>query len=286
MNKQICEMVNEVVCNALLQGVIPWKEPEFISEPAVNAQGRPYSMVNQWLLGKSGTWLSFKQVEAAKGRVIKGEKSKFVIFWTMWVKYKLDEKGEKVLDKDGNPIVENKIPVLKYYRVFHESQCEGLKLKKLEKNVEVNKEGEELIGLYRKANPDLQFEISRDCVPCYNVNTDVITLPPIDKYVKKEDFYAAAFHEIIHSTGHQSRLNRLNSKETAAFSSEASKEELVAEIGSAVLMNKCGIETEESQEASTAYIQKWLEALKHDETMIVTAAGRAEKAVDYVLASF
>ena len=87
---------------------------------------------------------------------------------------------------------------------------------------------------------------------------------------------------MTHSTGHKSRLDRLT--DTAAFGSEQySKEELVAELGSAFLVNHCGLETEASFQNSTGYVQGWLKALKNDKRLIVTAAGAAEKAVNLIL---
>ena len=96
------------------------------------------------------------------------------------------------------------------------------------------------------------------------------------------EYYGTLFHELIHSTGHKSRLDRI--KSTAHFGdSEYSKEELVAEIGSAALLNRLGIETTRSLRNSAAYIQSWLKALKNDKRMIVHASGQAAKAVNFIL---
>ena len=68
-----------------------------------------------------------------------------------------------------------------------------------------------------------------------------------------------------------------------AFGSEEySKEELVAEIGSASIMNRLGLETVHSFRNSTAYIQSWIKALQNDTKMIVSAGSKAEKAVKYI----
>ena len=90
------------------------------------------------------------------------------------------------------------------------------------------------------------------------------------------------FHELAHSTGHPSRLNRLD--KIAAFGSDVySKEELVAEIGAAALVNHCGLETSISLRNNAAYIQNWLSVLKGDKRFIVSAAGKAEKAINLIL---
>ena len=82
------------------------------------------------------------------------------------------------------------------------------------------------------------------------------------------------------------RCNREKEREgkIAAFGSEEySKEELVAEIGSANLLNIIGIETRKTFRNNAAYIQNWLSVLKNDVKFIVSAAGKAEKAVNYIL---
>ena len=94
--------------------------------------------------------------------------------------------------------------------------------------------------------------------------------------------YVAQKNELTHSTGHESRLNRLD--RTAFFGTEAySKEELIAEIGSAFLMNHIGIETTKTFKNSAAYIQSWLKVLRDDKRFIVSASSKAEKAMKYIL---
>ena len=105
-----------------------------------------------------------------------------------------------------------------------------------------------------------------------------------EQYKVINEYYSTTFHEITHSTGHQNRLNRLQSGQVAAFGSEEySKEELVAEIGSAALMNLLGIETIKTFRNTAAYIQSWLNVLKNDNKFIVSASSKAEKAVNFIL---
>ena len=100
------------------------------------------------------------------------------------------------------------------------------------------------------------------------------------------EYYNVAFHESVHSTMKENRCNRAEDRKeklVAFGSNEYSKEELVAEIGSASLMNIIGIETSKSFRNSTAYIQNWLSVLKNDVRFIVLASSKAEKAVSYIL---
>lgn len=89
------------------------------------------------------------------------------------------------------------------------------------------------------------------------------------------------FHELTHSTGHQKRLARITN--LAAFGSDTySREELVAELGSAFLCHSCGLESQSTFRNSVAYLQNWLGVLKDDKKLIVQAAGKAESAVRYI----
>jgi len=118
---------------------------------------------------------------------------------------------------------------------------------------------------------------------CYNPSKDAIHLPNQQTFHMPEEYYCTAFHELIHSTGHTSRIGRKSILEPTYFGShEYSKEELVAEMGAAFLCGYAGIE-QKTIENSAAYIQGWLKVLKKDKTMLVHAAAQAQKAADYIL---
>ena len=89
---------------------------------------------------------------------------------------------------------------------------------------------------------------------------------------------------MVHSTGHDSRLKRIGISEYDGFGSEKySKEELVAEIGAAFLVNQAGIDNKAAFQNSVAYIQSWAKRLKEDNRLIVSAAAKAETAAKYIL---
>lgn len=117
----------------------------------------------------------------------------------------------------------------------------------------------------------------------YSPSKDLIHLPERTQFKFVEEFYSTLFHETTHSTMKESRCNRESAKMLAMFGSETySKEELVAEMGSGMALNKLGIDTEKSFNNSTAYIQSWLEVLRNDKKFVVSAAGKAEKAIKYI----
>lgn len=109
------EITNRIIAE-IEQGTIPWKKPWVGSGNAVSyATGKPYSILNQMLLGEPGEYLTFNECRKAGGFVRKGEKAKMVVFWN-WLEREDEETGEK-----------REIPFLRYYNVFHIRQCEGLK---------------------------------------------------------------------------------------------------------------------------------------------------------------
>lgn len=204
-----------------------------------------------------------------------------MVFWT-WLYF--DKDGKK-LDKDSDE-VKDRIPYLRYYNVWHIDQCEGIstKVKQVEPNAELkpNEEAEKIILDY----------VTRECIKLrndkhsddafYNPEKDEIVLPMLTQYAEQAEYYSTAFHELTHSTGHTKRLNRLT-KTAAHGSDDFGKEELVAEVGSAMLCNHVGIDCEKAFRNSVAYLQNWLKAIKGDAKMIVFAAGQAEKATNYIL---
>ena len=266
------EITNRIIAE-MEKGEIPWKKPWMASGLAVShTTGKPYSLLNQMLLGRAGEYLTFKQVQQEKGYVRKGEKAHMVVFWK-WLEKEDEETGETV-----------QIPFLKYYNVFHVDQCEGITAKHVAKMpdvVEADAEAENIIADYVQRE-GVQIVNEQGNSAYYQPATDRIVLPLMKQFAETAEYYSTAFHEIIHSTGHEKRLNRLDAP--AHFGSEDySKEELIAEIGSSALVHHCGLETPNSFRNNAAYIQNWLQVLKNDKRFIVSAAGKAEKAVNYVL---
>ena len=109
-------------------------------------------------------------------------------------------------------------------------------------------------------------------------------MPLREQFTEPAEYYSTLFHELGHSTGHASRLNRLTSSANAAFGSDDyGREELVAELTAACVLNTCGIETPRSFRNSASYIDNWLRAIRGDNRLIISAAGKAEKAVSLIM---
>ena len=266
------EITNRMI-QEMEKGQIPWRQPWQAAGAAIShTTGKAYSLLNQMLLGRAGEWLTFKQVNAEGGFVRKGEKARMVVFWK-W----LDQEDEKTGEV-------KQIPYLRYYNVFHIDQCEGIAAKHMQTNpnpASADETAEAIIAAYVKRE-GVTIEHREGDAAFYQPATDRIVLPKLSQFSETAEYYGTAFHEMVHSTGHMKRLARLDT--TANFGGEEySKEELVAEIGSAALVHYVGLETSSSFTNSAAYVQNWLTVLKSDKRFIVSAAGKADKAVNYIL---
>ena len=270
----IYQEITKRIIAQLENGIIPWKKPWITSGSAISrATGKPYSLLNQMILGKPGEYITFKQCQQEGGKVRKGEKSRMVVFWK-WMQIKDEETGE---EKD--------VPFLRYYNVFHIDQCEGLRAKHTATMPETaaapDQTAEDIIADYISRS-GVQLNHEKGDRAFYRPAADSITVPLITQFADTAEYYSTLFHEVTHSTGHESRLNRL--EKTAFFGTEAySKEELIAEIGASALVHHTGLETPSSFRNNAAYVQNWLQVLKNDKRFIVSAAGKAEKAVDLIL---
>ena len=282
----VYEMVTNRIINKLQEGIIPWQRGwSGTIDGAYNYKTkRRYSLINQLMLEHEDGYLTFKQVQEMGGKVNKGAKSEFVVFWKIMQKEKKGTDGNVVLGPDGKPEQET-IPILRYYNVFWigDTDIKRDDIKPVDHDPIT--EAEQIITDYVTRESGLQFINNEPSNKAYYAPAlDRVVVPMLSQFENAEEYYSTAFHELTHSTGAEHRLNRLTKGIAAAFGGEDySKEELVAELGAAMLVNKCGIETEKSFKNSAGYIQGWLKALNNDQRLIVSAASKAEKAVEFIL---
>lgn len=268
-------IVTDRIIAELEKGTIPWMKPWHGTAGAISrTTGKPYSLLNQLMLGEPGEYLTFQGALAEGSHVRKGEKGKYVVFWK-WIEHTDEDTGEIT-----------KVPYLRYYTVFHINQCEGLRPKYISSqpyhsDLKPVDEAERIIdGYVMRSGVMLTKKQSNQAY--YQPATDTVVVPLISQYDDLGEYYSTTFHELTHSTGNPSRLNRIDAVSHFG-SADYSREELVAELGSSYLVNHCGLETSASFKNSAAYIQGWLRALKSDKKFIVMAAGKAEKAVKMIL---
>lgn len=286
--KDIYNEIADRIIDQLEHGIIPWRKPwSGVNSGAIShVTGRAYSLLNQLMLNDPGEYITFNQCKAEGGRVKKGAKAKNIVFWKILQRERRDAAGNVVTDNNGQPIIDG-IPMLRYIQVFRLDDCEGIAPKwdnRPTANATPDEHAESvLIDYITREKIALETTISDDAY--YSPMRDLIHLPLMEQFDNTAEYYGTAYHEAIHSTGHASRLNRFEGDSAAAaFGSEAySKEELVAEIGSACCLHEMGLETPNTFKNSAAYIQAWLRTLKNDKRMIIGAASKAEKAVKLVM---
>lgn len=273
----VYQMVTDRIIEEMQKGIIPWEKPwTGVRAGAFNrVSKKPYSLLNQMLLKHTGEYATFKQWSELGGKIKKGAKSEIIVFW------KITEIEE---ENEDNEKVKKNIAILRYYNVFHISQVEGVKpLESPFPEVEPIEEADRIINDY-VAREHIDFTECASNDAYYNPLRDCVVVPMKEQYKLINEYYSTTFHELTHTTGHKDRLNRLENEAITAYGSETySKEELVAELGSSYIMNFLGIETIKTFRNSARYIKNWLQVLKNDNKFIVSAASKAEKAVNFIL---
>lgn len=279
----VYQMVTDQIIEQMSKGKIPWHQP-WVGGSALAISyttRKAYSFINQMLLGRPGEWLTWGQIHNKGGKVKKGAKSAFCVFYQQMVdESKNEETGE---------IKKKYYRILKWYKVFHIDDTEGIesKIAPVEANPDLHpiEEAEKVIEGYLGREQGLKFINDRESSSAYySPSRDEVVVPMITQYEIPEEYYSTTFHELTHSTMPEGRCDRKTENEGAHFGNMVySREELVAEMGAAMLCNRTGIECEKAFKNSVAYIQSWMKALKNDPKMIVWASSRAEKAAKFIL---
>lgn len=290
----VYQMVTDRIVEQLEKGIIPWQRPwsglGLSDGGAINYVSRkPYSMLNQMLLGRPGEWLTYKQLKERGGNIKKGAKAGIVVFYTKFTVAKRKETDTEGEEQEVTVTKLHDIPVLKYYNVFHIDDVEGVesRIEEPEPNdgLQPIERAENVIGGYLGREGGLKFINDQPSNRAYyNPSKDLVQVPMLSQYSIAEEYYSTTFHELVHSTLKESRCDRAADNKNAHFGSEKySREELVAETGSAMLCSVLGIDCDKAFKNSVAYIQGWLRALKGDNKAIIWASSRAEKAARYII---
>lgn len=281
----VYQEVTDRIIAMLEQGEIPWNRPwTGAGRYAIKrTTGKPYSLLNQMLLSDPGEYLSFNQCKKEGGRIKKGAKAKIVVFWKI-AEYPAKDKDGSAIIKDGK-VKMTQVPLLKYMNVFHIDDCEGLTPKNYDderREFDPIEEAERVMAGYLTRS-GVTLEHMEQGRAFYSPTEDKIVLPLREQFTGEPEYYSTAFHEMTHSTGHSSRLDRITAGSFSFGDETYSKEELVAELGSANIMRYLGIETDYSFRNTAAYIKSWLKALRNDKRLIVSASSKASKAADLIL---
>ena len=315
MTKKAKFDVTEKVKQALLEGLQkeglqwfrPWKSGD--NAPINHFSGRAYRGINRFFLDavmrergyESNEWGTLNSIVKSGFRVKKDEMTKYseVYNWKMsycvfkpkgsgkWYS-KLEEciKKEKCEQKD---VFTNF--TLFYFRVYNIAQVEGdIKPRRVPtEEVEVTpiESAEKVIRDYKKANKKLKIKDVNQDRAYYSPSEDKIVMPLKKQFKNVDNYYKTLFHEMIHSTGHESRLKREGIVDFTYFGADRyAYEELIAESGAMMLSGLSGICTDcgDDESNSQAYINGWVKRVKmEDSKAIVSALTKSAKAVDYVL---
>jgi antirestriction protein ArdC len=274
----VYEIVTEQVIRQLEQGVAPWRKPWRTESPVNLISGKPYRGLNVFLLATQGYesryWLTFNQAKKLGGHIRQGEKSSLVTFWHI---------GEEKIIRQTDGTERKSTPfLLRYYNVFNVCQTEGIAEKLgLGESAPRAPSIEQCEAIVNgMPNPPKR---EQDARAWYRPSTDTVGMPARGLFNSPEEYYSTLFHELTHSTGHASRVGREGIEILNTFGSESySREELIAEMGSAMLCGVAGIAPVTIQN-SAAYLKTWIEHLKSDSKLLVSAASAGQKASDYIL---
>ena len=236
---------------------------------------KAYSGINLFiLLGEEMTsheWGTYKAWSRVGKQIRKGEKATTIVFFKS-----LEHKTD--VDTQGNPL---KIPMMKCYYVFNESQTQDYEVAPVVGGSDfshvladewIQNTGAKIEHLHARA--------------FYNPNSDHINMPPMKTFFATDDanaeqnYYGTLFHELTHWTGHASRCDRnlkgKSDKKSYAF------EELVAELGACFQSVHFGIEPVETNPDHAKYLNSWMQALKDDNKFIFQASAKANKAIGFL----
>lgn len=286
------EIITNKIIKKLEAGIIPWRKPwhSVAGQPQNLMTGKPYRGINRLILGASDYaspyWLTFLQCKKMGGSVNAGAQAEQVVFW------KIDQQQKPLPGsdpKDPNTEEEERPtetsyyrrPLLRYYNVFNLQQISGItapeqpETKTLTESEKIDAAEAVIEGYLDK--PPISYGGDK---ACYSPIIDSVKMPAKTSFDSLPEFYCTLFHELSHSTGHKTRLDRLTDE--SFFGNEScSKEELIAEISQCFIMNELNL-LPETFENSVAYLQNWIKQLRNDSKLIIQASGAAEKSANWI----
>jgi antirestriction protein ArdC len=289
--KDTYQEVTDAVIKALEVGTVVWRCPwNKIGLPKNITTGVQYRGWNVFWLNwhtilngySTPFYITFKQAHELGGTVKKSEKG---IKITYWATIELKNQAKEIQDQetgDTQTVIPTKL-VPKEHTVFNIDQTEGIEFPRVDA---LQRDEVQRIEACERVidNMPLRPKLNLNGDQAYYIpKMDVVVVPALKKFKSNEGYYSTLFHELAHSTGHETRLNRKELLEASKQGSPTyAKEELTAELTAAFLCAITGIQQETIQN-SAAYIESWLSALKNDKTLVLKAAAQAQKAADFIL---
>lgn len=277
----------------------PWKSAVGNDWRPINrATGRVYTGMNVWFLSASmrefgyehNEWVTYKNAQDVGGNVRKGEKSTEVFFWNIGYWNPTTKKTYKsmsdAVSKGEDPKDIKQFFSLKVYYVFNIAQCDNIEPRNPGEPAEEGtfnpvEEAERIIAEWGTKPPIRHGGNSAH----YSPTMDYVQMPEPKTFIDGDSYYKTLFHELVHSTGHETRLKRKGVAEFDKFGSERyAMEELVAESGSMMLAGIAGLNPKDSDSNSVAYIKGWVKKLKETPSNAITSAlTQSSKAVTFIV---
>ena len=295
------QLVDQVLAN-LEKGNLFWTQGWFAAgAPESAVTGKKYRGINNLYLSLvamaenygDNRWATFRQMEEKgwtfkkdeEGHTLGKGKSVSVEYYEMRDKETKRRFDRSVLDgmtfdEQREYMDKNVYWLRKFYRVFNCSLMDGVPAKEMP-TIDVNDRIEKAEAILDYWNANESKIVYGGSHAFYRPSTDEVHLPEREKFKSTQSFYDTAFHEIGHSTGHESRLNRDLS---GGFGSQSyAMEELRAEIASIFMAQDLGIEPSEDRlQNNAAYIQSWKDEIKENPNALFTAIADADKIARYV----
>ena len=296
INKERAELVRDIV-ERMKNGDLVWRHFASLAKPHNGEDNRPYRGANVfrlWFAMYVNKWedprfFTFNQLGKAGYRIKKGEHASHVELWSTYDKeekkyYSTESQLKKHLVEDKGMTEEEAKQYIdknaylrgRTYRVFNGEQLDGIE-KWQGIKADESERNERCQEVITYAPVTIKQDVETQAF--YSPSTDEVHLPrQFDNY---EAFYATAFHEIAHSTGHKSRLNRDMSGEFG--SPKYAREELVAELSSVFVQSDRGVALNAAGlDNHAAYLQSWLGACVDKPGDFFSAVKDAEKASNYI----
>lgn len=282
------QVVTNRIIEQLEKGVLPWRKTWNSYGLAKNyVSGKAYKGINMFMMNFFSPhsipyYLTFNQAKQLGGKVKKGSKAQRVIYYNMIFK---DGDGKKLSKEAAQNRDDVKVmKFLKYYNVFNVEDIEGIDFEFSEMKLLPNERIERCEKLVKSYPSPPDYQEKNRGGAYYQPLEDYVNMPPIEQHESAEFYYSVYFHELVHSTGHGTRLGREEIITPNRFGSVPySEEELIAELGAAFLRNIAAIDSDPVFQNSASYIEGWLSRLKDDKQLIFKASAEAQKAVDYII---
>ncbi len=275
----IYKAVTDRILEQLRNGTIPWRKTWNTGIPRSLSTGKDYRGINVIILGmtthSSRYWLTYREAIKQGGNVRKGERATPVVYW----KWRTEDEKQKQRLKTGKEQVAPCVPFVS--AVFNLDQVDGVERP-------ADDVGGTTDGPHQPA--EAVFEVMPDkpgvahsasYSPMYVPSLDEVRMPMTQQFENAQEYHAVFFHELVHSTGHEKRLNRIRVGQRFG-SEDYSFEELVAEFGAAFLCSIAGIDNPKADGLHASYISEWAKVFEQDNRIILRAASAAQRAVDYI----